>query len=919
MSKSLSRNDIRDRAREFAIRWQEETSERAEAQTFWNEFFAIFGVDRRMVALFEKRVDRLASGADGYIDLFWPGVLIAEHKSAGKSLDDAEGQALNYLTDKKLKKGELPRYVISSDFARIRISDLDGDKKAVIINTIDLPQEIDRFMFIAGYEVHSHGVEPETNIAAAQLMGRLYEEVATTGFDDHGASVLMTRILFLLFGDDTGMWSRDLFANFVEERTSDDGSDLGPQLSLLFQILDKKYADRTSNLDDALKDFPYVNGGLFKEHIDIPVFNRKMRDELLQASLFNWGKISPAVFGSLFQSIKSKEARRELGEHYTTEENIFRVIDPLILNELRSEFMLAQSEISKLKKLRVKLGTYKFFDPAMGCGNFLIVTYRELRRLELQIMKRLRELTHENQLSIDSTLGLQVSMSQFGGIEIEEWPKRIAETAFFLVDHQCNLELAAEFGQAPDRLPIETSARFFNKNALRFDWSEVFESDDNVRILSNPPFLGSNTTSKDQKEDQKTIWAGSQGSGALDYVTNWYMKAADYIGTTKGRAAFVSTNSITQGEQPYIIWGEKGLGQFSTRIVFAHRTFAWSSEAPGQAAVHCVIIGIANNPSEPSLHLWSYENIKSAGRDSTPKNINPYLVDAPWVVVGSISKPINDEIPRLKFGSMPNDGGHLSNLDDDEALLIRDTDPIASKYLRKLIGSQEMIRSMSRWCLWLVDADPSDIANSKILQTHVEQTRNLRENSKRESTKKLAMYPSLFGEIRQPKSEYLAVPRVSSENRQYVPFAFFGPEVIANDALLTLETSDRYFFSILTSSTFNIWLAAVSGRLKNDYRISTEVTFNNFPWPEPNKNLREQISESGKAILEDRARYEVSSLSDLYSRNGMPQNLQFLHQELDKLVLKAYGLKSDSDESTVLSELFDRYSSSVFTTPNLGF
>ncbi|MGA2877249.1 MAG: DNA methyltransferase, partial [Nitrososphaerales archaeon] len=614
MAKALSRNEIRARATKFAHDWHNETRERAEAQTFWNEFLEVFGVNRRQVALFERRASRLSTGREGSIDLFWPGVLIAEHKSAGKDLATAEEQAFDYLYDRKsIDQSDLPRFVITSDFAHIRIIELGKPEQAVVILTIDLPKEIDRFLFIAGYENRPHAVEAEANIKAAQLMGRLYEEISINGYEGHDASVMLTRLLFLLFGDDTGMWNRDLFYFFLQERTSEDGSDLGPQLSLLFQTLNQPVERRSAALDEALVPFPYVNGGLFEDRIDIPVFNRTMREELVSCCRFDWGRISPAVFGSLFQSIKSKEARRTLGEHYTTEENILRVIEPLFLSDLRAEFSVARSDVKRLRDLKKRLGELKFFDPAMGCGNFIIVAYRELRRLELQIMMRLRDLTSQNQLSLDPTLGLQVSMENFGGIEIEEWPARIAETAMFLVDHQCNAELAAEFGQAPERLPIEISARFVIDDALTYDWSKVFDPSDNVFIFGNPPFIGSTWLSHEQRKVQHGVWNGIRGSGTLDYVGNWYLLAAKFIGTSRARAAFVSTNSITQGEQPQTLWGNGGLGDFGTQIIFAHRTFSWSSEAPDQAAVHCVIIGIANNDIPSVKKLWDYPKIDGEG------------------------------------------------------------------------------------------------------------------------------------------------------------------------------------------------------------------------------------------------------------------------------------------------------------------
>jgi len=906
MAKSLSRNDIRDRARKFAVEWHDEKSERSEAQTFWNEFLAVFGVQRRQVALFEEKARRLSTGGTGRIDLLWPGLLIAEHKSEGKNLEEAEEQALDYLYDSSFDRRQLPRFVITSDFARIRIKEI-GSESAVTIETIDLPQEIDRFLFLAGYEPRSHAIETSANVDAARLMGRLYEEVADVGYDNHSASVLMTRLLFLLFGDDTGMWPRDLFASFIDDRTTADGSDLGPQLALLFQVLDTPLSRRAPNLDEALAQFPYVNGGLFRERLEIPSFNRRMREELLACSLFDWGKISPAVFGSLFQSIKSKEARREMGEHYTTEENIFRVIDPLFLTELRSEYLQSHTDIGKLKRLRENLGKMKFIDPAMGCGNFLIVTYRELRRLELQIMTRLRELTGENQLSLDPTLGLRVAMDNFGGIEIEEWPARIAETAMFLVDHQCNLELVAAFGEAPDRLPIDTSAKFVRGNALDLPWEEVMPATDTTFVLGNPPFLGSKMTSAEQKKDQRRVWDGAVGSGTLDYVSNWFLLAGRYMGSTKARAAFVATNSITQGEQPSRIWGAKGLREFGTKILFACQTFKWSSEAPGQAAVHCVIVGITNHSLPDSLSLWVSSEDKLTLSHRIVRTINPYLVEGPWVLIGSRSKPISDRTPIMRFGSQPNDKGFLSNIDEAERQRIGIADPVADSFMRRLVGSQEMLHSMKRYCLWLKDATPNEIARSSELQSRIRGTKIHRETSKDAGTREGARWPSLFFRDRQPVSRFLAVPGVSSENREYVSLAFFDASVIASNAIFTISDANYYHFGVLSSSVFNAWLAAVSGRLKSDFRISAEITYNNFPWPIIDDRMRQKIETAAETVLDERLTFPDATLATLYSPLSMPVGLREAHRALDRLVLRAYDLPGGSSNERILSELFNRY------------
>ncbi|MGB2738841.1 MAG: DNA methyltransferase, partial [Candidatus Nanopelagicales bacterium] len=557
--------------------------------------------------------------------------------------------------------------------------------------------------------------------------GRLYEQLAATGYDGHESSILMTRLLFLLFGDDTGMWEKSLFTEFVETRTQPDGSDLGAQLAMLFQVLDRPLARRSSATDELIARFPYVNGGLFETRIDIPSFDTDMRTELLSCCDFDWGAISPAIFGSLFQAVKSREDRRELGEHYTTERAIMRLIGPLFLDDLCAQFEAAKSSPIRLRRLRESLGQLRFLDPACGCGNFLVVAYRELRQLELDIMVRLQRLSGDTALTLDATLDLQVSLDQFYGIELEEWPAKIAETAMFLVDHQANQALEESFGQAPERLPIEITATIHHSNALRTPWSDVLTPSDNVIVLGNPPFVGSRLASTAQKEDQAVVWAGNSRHGTLDFVTNWFKLAAEYAEGTQARVGFVSTNSITQGEQPAVLWTE--LWQHGMHIDFAHRTFAWASEAANAAAVHVVIIGFSGRPKPAKLSLWEYPDTKADGLVARVGNINPYLVDAPDAAVGSRQTPVTPDIPEMRFGSMPRDGGHLSNISAHEAATIRATDPIAAKYLKKIIGARELIHGDERWCLWLVDAAPSDVASSPVLRDRIGKVRTMRQRS----------------------------------------------------------------------------------------------------------------------------------------------------------------------------------------------
>ena len=905
MAKPPSWNEIRTRAQDFATRWADTTDEKAEAQTFWNEFLGIFGIDRKRVAAFEARAKRTTTKGGGFIDLFWPSTLIAEHKSAGKSLEDAEDQALDYL--ESIKEDDFPGVVITSDFAHIRVRDLGGDNKPYTFKLSRLPEEIDRFGFIAGYQKRTFGDADEeaANIKAAKLMGRLYEELSRNGYEGHDASVLLVRLLFLMFGDDTGMWEKGLFAEFVETRTAEDGSDLGSQLAFLFQILDKDTTARPKAADELLLRFPYVNGHLFADRIDIPAFDRRMRDELVKATEFDWGKISPAVFGSLFQAIKSKEARRELGEHYTTETNIFKALGPLFLDDLQSRFDAARHSQTKLEQLHDQIASIRVLDPACGCGNFLVISYRQLRRLELEILKRIRDLAGDKQLVLDVAALTRVRIDHFYGIEIEEWPARIAETAMFLVDQQANHELALEFGRAPDRLPIRVAPVIVNGNALRMDWNEVVSAEECSYVVGNPPFVGMSLMSKEQQEDNRLTFSelGGSRTGRLDYVACWYAKAVAYSKGSSIKTALVSTNSITQGEQAR----ELGplLAGNGFRINFAHRTFSWSSEAPGAAAVHVVIIGFAYGDTRGACRLFEYTDLKGAPTERSARNINIYLADSQVPGIGKHSVPLVPS-PKLTEGNRPQDGGGLIvALDEYEQL---SKDPVAAKYLRPLAGAENTLHGIPRWCLWLQSANASELRGSTEIMRRLQVVGDARLGSPTESAREKAKTPSLFFSIRQPSSRWLWVPRVSSENRRIVPMCFFPPDVIAHDTSLCLDGADEYLFGILQSAMFTIWAKTVSGRLKSDVRVSPDLSYNSFPFPEVKSEAdRVPVIRAAEAVLGARDSHVGATLADLYDPLTMPADLSKAHDQLDKAVDDLYGKRSFTTDADRLEFLFARY------------
>lgn len=909
VGKPPSWNEIRANAALFAAEWADVTDENKEAQTFWNEFLQIFGVDRRRVATFEQRAQRTSTGGRGRIDVWWPGTLIAEHKSAGRDLADAERQALDYL--ESVDPAAFPGAVITSDFGHLRILDLTvaGTPEAYEFPLRDLPTEIDRFGFIAGYRKRTFTSQQEAaaTVQAARLMGRLYEQLARNGYEGHDASVLLTRLLFLLFGDDTGMWEKNLFAEYVDTRTGDDGSDLGSQLAALFQVLNRPAERRQRNTDDLLARFPYVNGGLFADPIDIPMCDREMRDELLTACAFDWGTISPAIFGSLFQAVKSREARRDLGEHYTTEKNILRLIGPLFLDELRAEFVQRYDSKIRLERLRQRLGTYRFFDPACGCGNFLVVAYRELRQLELDIMVRLRELTGDMSLTLDVTADLAVSLSQFYGIEVEEWPARIAETAMFLTDHQANLALAEQFGMAPERLPIEVTACIVNANALRIDWADICPATDDVVVLSNPPFIGMAYLSDEQQADNRRVFAEVDASGLrsgrLDYVACWYAKAVRYMEGTKARAGFVSTNSITQGEQARTM--VPFLHRHGFVIDFAHRTFKWTSEAPGAAVVHVVIVGFSWGGTGRPKRLFDYANIAEDPVEVTARNINFYLVDADDIAPTRRTSPLVDGLPTAHKGSQPTDGNHLTVTADDYAEVA--ADPRAKKYLRPYRQTTEMLYGVNRWCLWLVDADPADIAHSPVLRERLARVAETRRSSRTASVRDQAATPALFTQIRQPATRYVAMPEVSSANRDYIPACFYDPDTIAGNKLIVWPDAPLWLFGYLQSAAFTTWVKAYAGRLKSDPSISPGLTYFTFPFVTPDGGQRQRIEEAAQKVLDARNAHPETCLADLYNPLAMPPDLRAAHTSLDRVIDGLYGLRGRISEGRRLQTLIHRY------------
>lgn len=902
---ALSWNEIKDRALNFSKEWADTSNEEADAKPFLVEFFNVFGISSKRVSTFEHRVKKL-DDKDGYIDLLWKGTILIEMKSRGKNLDKAYQQAKDYTHG--LKQHELPKYILISDFENFRLYDLEEDK-TVDFKLNDLINNVQHFGYILGYQKKVYKEQDPANIKAAELMGKLHDRLEEIGYTGHPLEVYLVRILFLLFAEDTTIFNKQQFQEYLEQRTAEDGSDLASKLQELFQVLNTPKENRFKNLDEQLADFPYVNGKLFEENLPTASFDTKMRQALLDCCYIDWSKISPAIFGSMFQSVMNPKERRNLGAHYTSETNILKLIKPLFLDDLWKEFESIKDNKNKLPEFHKKLSTLKFLDPACGCGNFLVITYRELRLLELEILRASNK-TGQRVFDVREIIWLDVDM--MCGIEYEEFPARIAEVAMWLIDHQMNMQISNEFGQYFVRLPLKKAAKIVHGDALETDWENVVSKNELSFILGNPPFIGSKIMKQSQRDQIVKQFDNADGSGVLDYVTGWYIKAAKFIQDTKIKVAFVSTNSIVQGEQTSILWGQM-LNKYKIKIHFAHRTFKWSNEAKGNAAVYCVIVGFANYDTN-NKSIFEYEDIKGEAHEIKAKNINPYLVDAKDLLINKSSNPICN-VPKMSFGNMPLDGGHLLLSDDEKNEFIL-KEPKAEKYIKPLISAYEFLNGEKRWCIWLVGAEPSELKLLPNVLKRVEAVKKFRLDSVAPSTQKFAATPTLFRDRNQPET-YILIPSTTSENRKYIPLGFFGKDDIANNSCHTVPNGNLYHFGILMSAMHMAWVKSVCGRLESRFRYSKDIVYNNYPWPEtPTDKQLKAIETASQKVLDARLEFPKSSLSDLYDPLTMPPVLIKAHNELDKAVDLAYRpqpFTSEANRMVFLFELYEKYTADLFT------
>ena len=909
----LSWNEIRSRAAAFARSWCGAAYEKGETQSFYNDFFAVFGVQRRTVARYEAHVRKL-DNRSGFIDLFWPGVLLVEQKSAGRDLQQAAEQAGDYVD--ALKERERPRYILVCDFRTFVLRDLD-ERSEVTFGLADLPQQVQCFGFILGVQRRTFRDQDPANIEAAELMGLLHDALHGAGYRGHDLERLLVRLVFCLFADDTGIFEpRDLFVDFIETRTSEDGADLGPRLAELFQVLDTPEGDRQTTLDEDLARFPYLNGGLFAGALRIPSFSTRMRQALLNACRFDWSNISPAIFGALFQSVMDRQERRAQGAHYTTEKNILKLIQPLFLDGLRQEFAQLKRRrdsrrVPELLKFQQRLASLTFFDPACGCGNFLIITYRELRNLEMEVLQAaLADSQRDRQLFVLSDILSCINVDQFYGIELGEFPARIAETALWMMDHIMNNRLSLEFGQTYARIPLKTAPNIVHGDALELDWEGVLPAKQCSFVLGNPPFVGQSYQSREQREQMRKLTNPRSKTGSpLDYVGAWFLKAADYADGAM-RISFVATNSLTQGEQVALLWPR--LFASGLEMAFAHRTFAWGSDARGKAHVHVVILGFDRRENRcPDKRLFSYPDINGEPEESRHSALSPYLFDAssladPHLVVTDSARPLSPR-PMMQRGVQPTDGGHFIFSDQERQDFVRQ-EPGAEKFFRPFIGAREHISGLSRWILFLEDAEPETLRRMPLCVERIRRVRAMRLASKKAATVRLADTPTRLEGRSIPTAPFLVIPKVSSERRGYVPIGWLEPPVIPSDLVFALQNATLADFALLTSAMHMAWLRHIGGRLKSDYRYSIGLVYNTFPLPPKASNLS-KLEPLAQAVLDARAAHPRATLADLYDPLAMPPTLRHAHQSLDRTVDRLYWRTGFASERERVEHLLMAYES----------
>ena len=903
-------------AADFARRWAGRGYEKGDSQVFWTELLTeIFGIENP--STFIRYEEQVKVDNTNFIDGHIPSTkVLIEQKSIDKDLrkgiKQSDGSLLNPFQQAKRYAAELPysnrpRWIVTCNFAEFLIYDMEqpnGEPEQILLK--NLGKEYYRLQFLVDVKSEHLSKEMEVSIEAGKIVGNIYEALLKQYDDDspealRWLNILCVRLVFCLYAEDAGIFTRDQFHDFL---VIYEAKDLRRALRDLFEVLNTPKEKRSKYLQAELQAFPYTNGGLFEEEIEIPQFTEELKQTLLQnASLdFDWSEISPTIFGAVFESTLNPETRRSGGMHYTSIENIHKVIDPLFLNDLRSELdtileeKVEKQRVKKLDAYQDKLASLTFLDPACGSGNFLTETFLSLRRLENEVIRE----RYHGQAMIGAFINpVKVSIQQFYGIEINDFAVTVATTALWISEAQMLAETERIVHQDIDFLPLKSYTNIHEGNALRIDWESVVPKDHLNYIIGNPPFVGYAYQSKNQKDDLLEVCC--ECGSNIDYVAGWYYKAARMIDGTNVRAALVSTNSITQGEQVAAVW-KNLIEQYGIQIDFAHRTFRWDSEASLKAHVHCVIIGFSDSFSNKKYPKRIFDN----GKSNIAGNINPYLIDAPNVFIDNRKKPIST-VPEMIKGSSPVDGGNLIvEAEDYEAFIQQE--PLAIKYIHRFVGAREFLHDLPRYCLWLQGASPKEINSMPLVRERIAKTREFRLLSSKAATRKFADMPTRFMELRQPDSDYIIVPRVSSESRRYIPMGYMDKDVICSDSNILIPEITLYHFGILESNVHMAWMRVVCGRLKSDYRYSNTIVYNNFPWPNPTDEQKAKIEQTAQAILDARALYPDSSLADLYDELTMPVELRKAHQDNDRAVMAAYGFDVKTmTESQCVAELFKLY------------
>lgn len=917
-------------AKAFAAYWQGRGYEKGESQAFWLSLLRdVYGVEHpEQFITFEEQVHL---DHTSFIDGAIPATrVLIEQKGLGKDLNkpirQSDGtlltpfqQAKRYITE--LPVSQHPRWVVTCNFAEFNVYDMErpnGEPEVIYLK--DLEKEYYRLQFLVDTGNSDVKKEMEISLKAGELVGTLYDKILAQykdPTDPHSLkslNMLCVRLVFCLYAEDAGIFGgHGKFHNYLKKVADRDVADVRPKLIELFRVLDTKEADRDPYMEDELASFPYVNGGLFAdESIEIPRFNEEIVHLLLDnvSENFNWRDISPTIFGAVFESTLNPETRRSGGMHYTSIENIHKVIDPLFLGGLSSELdeikdiTVDTTRKRKLEAFQKKLASLTFLDPACGSGNFLTETYLSLRKLENEVISLLQygQITFGD----EHYNPIQVSIGQFYGIEINDFAVTVAKTALWIAENQMMQQTESIIHMHIDFLPLKSYANIIEANALCIDWKDVVPPHKLNYIMGNPPFVGKKEQSKEQKAELLSLYGkGVSGAGNMDYVTGWYIKAAEYMQGNKTQAAYVSTNSITQGEQPPILWTK--LNQYHIQILFAHKTFVWTSESSDKAAVHCVIIGFAANVDNYQKRIYD------KNRYIIAKQINPYLLDAPTVIISSRSKPLCD-VPAMCYGSMPIDNNHLILNEQDVQEALKES-PDNSAFIREYVGGEELLKGKKRWCLWLDGVDPALYIKSKFIMGRIEATRHYRlYESTRPQTNKAAETPQLFGEIRQPENGALVIPKVSSEDRRYIPISYVEPGIIINGSALMIPNATIYHFGVLSSNVHNSWMRTIAGRMKSDYQYSANMVYNNFPWPSPTDQQRKEIIDAAQVVLDVRKKHSNMTLANMYKAKYflLLSDLKAAHDNLNRAVMHAYGMPvKETTESSCVAELMRRYQEMV--------